>query len=167
MIAVHEKVTERSEILRREKRWNEKYEAQIMLVNEEPRLFSAYLHTVYFGAEHLKRRILPEDEESSTDADAFLAKQTENAKFLIDLHRLADRLLDPVTADVVIDELIRILYDVDDPDGKVSFAVTTRVYASNTNGSSPLRKLVRDLRIHHIGFIWALRYEYHQSDEQE
>jgi hypothetical protein len=160
MIAVHEKVTERSEILRREKRWNEKYEAQIMLVNEEPRLFSAYLHTVYFGAEHLEKQIAPGDDASSTDV-------TENAKFLIDLYVLADRLLDPVTADVVIDELIRILYDVDDPDGKVSFAVTTRMYASNTDGSSPLRKLVRDLRIHHIGFIWALRYEYHQSDEQE
>jgi hypothetical protein len=157
VIAVHEKVTERSECLRREKRWNEKNEAKIMLVDEDPRLFSAYLHTVYFGAEHLKKQIAPEDDASSTDADIFLAKQAENAKFLTDLYVLADKLLDPVTADLVIDELIRIFYDVDDPDDRLSSAVTSHVYASTTDGST-LRRPVRYLRMYNIGFIWALRY---------
>jgi hypothetical protein len=140
MFAVHETVAERSKFfrLRMQKRWNAKDEAQITLVDEDPHLFSVYLHTVYFGAEHLEKQIAPGDDASSTDV-------TENAKFLIDLYVLADRLLDPVTADLVIEELISILYDVDDLDGKVSSAIAIHVNASTKDGSSPLRNLVRDL----------------------
>jgi hypothetical protein len=141
MFAVHETVAERSEFLRlgMQKRWNLKDEVQITLVDEDPHLFSIYLHTVYFGVEHLKKQIAPEDDASR---NTFIA---ENAKFLIDLYVPADKLLDPVTTDLVIDELISILYDVNNPDGKVSSAITIHVNASTTDVSSPLRNLVRDL----------------------
>lgn len=142
---VHEEVViQRSRFIRlaRQRRWNKKNTGK-MMADERPELFSAYLHCLYFGVESLKKRMTPEDDAISTG----------DAKFLTDLYILADKLLDPVTANLVIDELVTLLDN--DFDDELSSAVTIHVYASTADGS-PLRRLWRDHHIHEATFTWPL-----------
>jgi hypothetical protein len=141
---VHEEIViKRSRFIRlaRQRRWNKKNTGK-MMADERPELFSAYLHCLYFGAGSLRKRIAPEE-----------AMSTDNAKFLTDLYIVADKLLDPVTANLVIDELA-ILLD-SDLDDKLSSPVTVHVYTATSDGS-PLRRLVRDHHIHEATCIWPL-----------
>jgi hypothetical protein len=142
---VHEEIViKRSRFIRlaRQRRWNKKNTGK-MMADERPELFSAYLHCLYFGVESLKKRMMPEDDAISTG----------DAKFLTDLYILADKLLDPVTVNLVIDELVTLLDS--DFDDKLSSAVTIHVYASTADGS-PLRRLVRDDHIHEATCTWPL-----------
>lgn len=61
-------------------------------------------------------------------------------KFLIELYLLADKLIDPVSANLAIDELISV---IEMRSGYLSAALVHFVYGSTTV-DSPLRKLVRD-----------------------
>lgn len=80
------------------------------------------------------------DEETS---DKRYGKHTENVRFLIDVYFLADRLLDPVIANLVIDELNHFLDNQDD----ICTAAIIHIYASTKDGS-PLRIVLRDIYIH-------------------
>jgi hypothetical protein len=134
LFTIHEDViTQRSKLLRtaRQQKKNWKKSKASMLKDEDPQVFSAYLHTVYFGVVSLKNRI---------------AEDAEVARFLVDLYLLADKLLDPVTANMVIDEILSFF---DRNIGPLS-GVTPHVYASTADGSL-LRMLVRDFYIHEVG----------------
>lgn len=72
-------------------------------------------------------------------------------RFLIDVYFLADRLLDPVTANVVIDELIHFL---DNQDGLCTAAII-HICASTRDGSL-LRTVLRDIYIPEYDGSWAL-----------
>jgi hypothetical protein len=137
LFTIHEDViTQRSKLLRtaRQQKKNWKKSKASMLKDEDPQVFSAYLHTVYFGVVSLKNRI---------------AEDAEVARFLVDLYLLADKLLDPVTANMVIDEILSFF---DRNIGPLS-GVTPHVYASTADGS-PLRMLVRDFYIHEVNRSW-------------
>jgi hypothetical protein len=77
-------------------------------------------------------------ERSTWEASDFEGMEVE--KFLIDLYLLADKLIDPVAADLMIDKLTSVLIELKDylPGPLVGFA-----YASTTE-ASPLRRLLRD-----------------------
>jgi hypothetical protein len=96
-----------------------------MLVDEDPQVFSAYLHAIYFGLESSRE---PNKE-----------KDVKKAKFLTDLHLLADKLRDPTTANLVMDELLAVI----DRSEEVVAGIAVRVYTS-AKSCSPLRRLVRD-----------------------
>lgn len=64
--------------------------------------------------------------------------------FLIDLYLLADKLIDPVTANVVIDELISSTSKQPQLPGHPAIS---RVYSSTAAGN-PLRNLLLDLLLH-------------------
>jgi hypothetical protein len=123
-----EVVTQRSKLFRvarqqNNRRWQ--YNKARMLVDEDPQVFSSYLHAVYFGL------------ESSTEH--YKDKDAKIVKFLTDLHLLADKLRDPTTANLVMDELL----DVVDRSEEVVAGIAVRVYTS-AKSDSPLRRLVRD-----------------------
>ena len=61
-------------------------------------------------------------------------------KFLIDLYLLADKLIDPISANLVIDRLISLFEKQDE---YLTKGIVEHVYGSTTE-ASPLRKLVRD-----------------------
>jgi hypothetical protein len=160
MFSIHEQVvTKRSEFFRagRQKRWNQKNEAKMMLLGEDPYVFSAYLHTVYFGRDHLKK-LSGSDEDSNEDRSneddntntRDDSKDDKTAMFLTDLYLLADKLLDPVTANLVIDELA----EFHDSLNHIGHTAVIHAYASTKDGS-PLRKLLRDIYVHDVDPFWA------------
>jgi hypothetical protein len=164
MFSIHEQVvTKRSEFFRvgRQKRWNQKNEAKMMLLGEDPHVFSAYLHIVYFGPDHLKKLITPDaaaDSSASEDNDdeaEYHSKGIKAARFLIDLYILADNLLDPVTANLVIDEFICLL----DLQHNVWCDAATHVYTF-TKESSLLRRVVLDFYVHDIDGSWPSKSEW-------
>jgi hypothetical protein len=110
-----------------------------MLVDEDPQVFSAYLHTVYFGLESTRAQIAS-DGPGTTTKTVSKEKDVKQAKFLTDLHLLADKLRDPTTANLVIDELISVI----DRSEELVQEIAVKVYTS-AKSDSPLRRLVRDL----------------------
>ena len=109
------------------------------LVDEDPQVFSAYLHTVYFGLESTREQIASDGPGTATKTVS-KEKDVKKAKFLTDLHLLADKLRDPTTANLVIDELISVI----DRSEELEQEIAVKVYTS-AKSDSPLRRLVRDL----------------------
>jgi hypothetical protein len=141
-------ITQRSKLLRtaRHQSKNWKKNKAEMLKDEDPQVFSAYLHTVYFGVVSLMDRI---EEDAAGDGAENTSRDEKVARFLVELYLLADKLLDPVTANMVIDEIISFFNRNIGP----LAIITTRVYASTADGS-PLRMLVRDFFIHQVHRTW-------------
>lgn len=144
----HDILTQRSEFFRTARSPElKKPNKPSRLDDDDPAIFAVYLHCEYFGAEDLVKRIetdVEEDwvaeEEASTPEDVAKSKNCSAMKVFISLYILADKLLDPITANLVIDELIAFsskqLWTI-------SSASVARIYTSTTN-DSPLRKLARD-----------------------
>jgi hypothetical protein len=127
--------------------------------------FSAYLHCVAWGAEFLDSYLQPtldKYEEDSDDEDVETAidgaaTDTTNIdeddvgglddvpaeKLLINLYLLADMLIDPITANLVIDKLISVMAIRNE---YFCPALVRLVYESTTDDSL-LRKLVLDYHI--------------------
>jgi hypothetical protein len=135
-------VTQRSKFLRVARqqcdRWWQ-YNKARMLVDEDPQVFSAYLYTVYFGLESTREQIASDGPGTATKTVS-KEKDVKKAKFLTDLHLLADKLRDPTTANLVIDELISVI----DRSEELVQEIAVKVYVS-AKSDSPLRRLVRDL----------------------
>ncbi|GAB7334044.1 hypothetical protein MBLNU13_g06133t2 [Cladosporium sp. NU13] len=73
------------------------------------------------------------------------------SKFLVDLYLLADKLIDPVTANLVIDKLIRVSETRNEYPGP---RLISYVYGSTTTGS-PLRRLCRDWYLFTVDESWV------------
>jgi hypothetical protein len=158
--------TQRSKFLRngreKSKRWWRRNKAK-MLADEDPEVFSSYVDTVRFGVGFLWKRIRSDtlvdsgfqtDEEEGTEKHLD-GKEAKTAKFLVDLYLLAaEKLLDPVAANCIINVLADSLGDGGEHKVKLLFAITPHVYASTANGS-PLRMLVRDTFISTMYYSWA------------
>jgi len=157
-------LTQRSKFLcngrEQSKRWWRRNRAK-MLADQDPEIFAAYVHAVRFGVGSLEERVRSDtlvDSGFQTDEEDghwkhIGPKKAKTARFLVDLYLLAaDKLLDPVTANIVIDVLADPLVDfgLDEP----LFAITPHVYASTVDGS-PLRMLVRDSFVYHMCGSWA------------
>jgi hypothetical protein len=109
----------------------------------------------------------PDDDDDDKMIDGVVAKKfgpcaehIENVRFLIDIYLLADKYLDPTTANPVIDKLAKFVV------GKpwtTDEATISHVYAS-TGDRNPLRKLVRDWWLFSADQSWAL--ERPKSDRQ-
>jgi len=78
------------------------------------------------------------EEENKTHSPSFSLEPVE--KFLIDLYLLADKLIDPTTANLAIEKLIVL---VEDRGMYLSKALIEFVYGATTAGS-PLRRYIRD-----------------------
>jgi hypothetical protein len=74
-------------------------------------------------------------------------------KFLVDLYLLADKVMDPVTANMVIDKLISVC---EAQDSYPSPELIRYVYGSTTAGS-PLRGLFRDWYVFTVSRSWVER----------
>jgi RNA recognition motif-containing protein len=76
---------------------------------------------------------------------------SQKSKFLIDLYLLADKLIDPVTANIVMDEFVAFTQDEKSyPDyDLIDFVYNSTAY------TSPLRKLIRDGYIHSVDYNWV------------
>ena len=72
-------------------------------------------------------------------------------KFLVDLYLLADKLMDPATANMAIDKLISVC---EVRDSYPSPALISYVYGSTTVGS-PLRRLIRDWYVLTVSNSWV------------
>jgi hypothetical protein len=80
------------------------------------------------------------------------SEHLETVRFLVDVYLLADKLLDPTTANVVIEELRQFVMDAT---WTTDDATISHVYAS-TGRKNPLRKLVRDWYLFRDDQSWAL-----------
>lgn len=115
----------------------------------DPEIFSAFLHTVYFGVEHLKdvvTAMLEDDaqmEPSTNDNEHATFEDERVEKFLIDLYLLANRLIDPITANLAIDELIVVI----EKRNRYLYPELIRFTYESTTAASPLRRLIRDFSI--------------------
>lgn len=76
-------------------------------------------------------------------------------RFLSELYFLADKLMDPTSANLAIDEMIRFAQE---SHFYPSLNIVRLIYKSTPRGS-PLRKLVRDWHIHHIEGHWVDSFE--------
>jgi hypothetical protein len=146
--------------------WLKDPAAPVDLQDEDLELFSMYLKCVYLGIEAIKLDIQDEVSEDPTeegegeqpDPDAFELTNIEEYEeevvvnhtvrsligMLVKLYILADKLGDPATANMVIDELVRFHAEHHlNPNRKVvNFA-----YESTVHGN-PLRKFLRDVYLH-------------------
>jgi hypothetical protein len=92
--------------------------------------------------------------EESDDIDHYVWKPGENGfrnKFLVDLYLFADKLIDPVTANMAIDKLIRMSGARGEYPGP---KLTSYVYKSTTTESS-LRRLCRDCYVFAVSESWV------------
>ena len=112
------------------------------LKDEEPEVFNTYINCVYFGQNALKHY---EDGIKSSPASESQAAASAGFRALIQVYLLADKLQDPTTATIAIDEIIQ-FSDAADlvPNGMYSL-----VY-SHTPRNCPLRTLMRDFWIYEL-----------------
>jgi hypothetical protein len=165
-------LTQRSEFLRaaRSRLWLVDPAKPVDLEDDDPEIVSAYLSCVYFGVEALKADIedeapVVEDAGHAVLEDAFTWSQTECEKrdadleteatsfetscadhllFLAKIYLQADKLGDLKTANLVVDEFIRLSKSTRQ---SPSDQITNHVYESTVHGS-PFRKLMRDFKVH-------------------
>jgi hypothetical protein len=161
-------VTHRSEFFRAARRsvWLKDPTAPVDLQDEDPEVFSMYLKCVYFGTEAIrvdfedeKRAFSSGKEAKQPGPDAFELSITaiddeqdilgDNAVddqngTLVKLYILADKLGDPTTANMVMDELVRFHTEHNrNPIRKI----VNLAYESTIHGN-PLRKFLRDVYLH-------------------
>jgi hypothetical protein len=99
-------ITQRSEFFRaaRSPQWKEPGKPS-RLVDDNPAVFSLYLHCLYFGTSELEKRIEAnvveewDDEENGTLEDNADTKRCIMTESYIRLYVLADKLLDPTTCE--------------------------------------------------------------------
>ena len=92
--------------------------------------------------------------EESDDIDHYVWKIGDNgfrSKFLVDLYLLADKLIDPVTANMAIDKLIRVSEARNEYPGP---RLISYVYESTTT-ENPLRRLCRDWYLFAVDESWV------------
>jgi hypothetical protein len=154
----HDLITQRSEFFRaaRSRRWT-KRNKPTKLVDEQPHMFSAYMNCLYLGADFMIERpatlviegsISEDDKEKANKND-----EEDTMRFLVDLYILADKLLDPISANLIIDKLIAFVDTLSWMPGPITI---TYVY-NNTVDGNPLRRLCRDWRIHEIAHGWPMK----------
>lgn len=167
-------MTKRSEFFRaaRDPKWLNDSTKPTDLGDEDPEIFSMYLNCVYFGIEATrtefdrvedhrgghkqKYRVHPDafdypaglhkvadDEQDASEYEdsKHFEQRTET---LIKTHLLADKLQDPQTANLIIDELV---HSSKAAGLHISTRLTRLVYASTVH-PNPLRKLLRDTLVH-------------------
>jgi hypothetical protein len=159
----HDLITHRSEFFRasRSPQWKKPGEPT-PLVDEDPSVFALYLHCLCFGTKDLERRIeteakeewAAEGDDKATLDEIVIGKHLSAMRFFINLYILSDRLLDPITANLVIDRLINF---TETSRSGPSVLLIIHLYASTT-ADSPLRKLARDWCIHHSETSWVLNW---------
>jgi len=118
----------------------------VIVLDEDPEVFAAYLHCVYFGADSLMERIALMAEEhvyfqgNTGIGDTGDVAEEPVEKFLINFHLLAGKLVDLMSADMAIDALAALF---EKRDKCLTAGLVGYVYES-TVAASPLRRLIRD-----------------------
>ena len=156
----HDLITERSEFFRaaRSVCWIKRSRVT-KLVDAHPYIFSAYLNCLYLGAEFMTKHRETMRTEGYMRAEDNKANKITGGEdnvtvaFFIDLHILADKLLDPITANLVVDELIAFVGTMPSVPG----ADTVNSVYSRTADGSPVRCLCRDWQLHERARDWALK----------
>lgn len=190
--AYHDRFTQRSEFFRaaRSDRWSHDPSKPTILDDVHPEVFSAYLHTVNFGAELLHSIVqslmdkypcyqrdsletnvsergsnignagsatagnnnkagdakrgsdaaAPGTEDPGEANTSILEEFRPVERYLIDVYLLADKLIDPISANLAMDELIAVIETRCEYLG----AALIRFVYKSTMEDSPLRRLVRD-----------------------
>jgi hypothetical protein len=168
-------LTHRSEFFRaaRSSQWLSDPAKPVDLGDHDPEVFSDYLECVYFGTDAIRVDLTnetPDCDENEADqqefedtfkmsleecgkhhssaAEAqtpFVSASGEQMFRLIQIYLQADKLQDLVTANLVMDELIRF---VDTSNRTPGDGAVNHVYENIVHGN-PLRMLMRDYSIHH------------------
>jgi hypothetical protein len=105
----HDIATKRSDFFRvaRSSRWTDP-KKPTELVDDQPSAFHAYLHCLYFDEKvFLGRKTEAHAADNSNDNSSSSSQVGETMRFVLDLYILADKLLDPTTANIVMDKIIR------------------------------------------------------------
>jgi hypothetical protein len=138
----HDIATKRSDFFRvaRSSRWTDP-KKPTELVDDQPSAFHAYLHCLYFDEKvFLGRKTEAHAADNSNDNSSSSSQVGETMRFVLDLYILADKLLDPTTANIVMDKIIRHL---EKKHWTLDHTTVVHVYASTADGSL-LRNVVRD-----------------------
>ncbi|EED13876.1 conserved hypothetical protein [Talaromyces stipitatus ATCC 10500] len=128
------------------RKWKESLERTIKLPDNEPKIFQLYVHWLYYGT-------LPVlcDEPGLCGNAEYLE--------LVKAYTLGDKLLDSRFQNAVIDAIVE-KSQSKARDGRIWFPVGSPIeYAySNTNESSPIRKLLLDMYVHRGHRYWLHDY---------
>jgi hypothetical protein len=153
-------ITQRSEFFRaaRSSQWTKPGKPS-RLGDDDPIIFSMYVHCLYFSTKDLEERIetdaaeqwAAEEHGDLTPKQILIEKHITAMEMFIDLYILSDKLLDPISANSVIDKLVSF---ADRSSWTINSAMLAHMYVSTTEGS-PLRKLARDWYIHDNSYSWA------------
>jgi hypothetical protein len=139
--------TERSEFLRaaRKPEWlDNNPNKPVDLEDEDAEVFSTYVNCVYFGSEILQH--YADDMASLSKSDLIERDEEVDAAFsaLIRVYQIADKLRDLITANMVIDEIMKFEDALERIPGDETVALVYRY----TPEQNPLRLLMRDYWFH-------------------
>jgi hypothetical protein len=153
-------ITQRSEFFRaaRSSQWTKPGKPS-RLGDDDPIIFSMYVHCLYFSTQDLEERIetdaaehwAAKEQGDLTPEEIMVEKHLTAMKMFVDLYILSDKLLDHISADSVIDQLVSF---ADKQTWTINSYLLAHMYASTTDGS-PLRKLARHWYIHDNNYSWA------------
>ena len=156
-------ITKRSEYFRaaRSSQWI-KDNKRSRLPDDDPTVFSDYVHCLYFGTDDLEAWIQTDvakewaakgdrNDNATLEGTAMEGHFSSMQRF-IDLYILCDKLLDPILANSVIDKLVSFT-------SKQSWGLNSdlviHIYASIADGN-PLRWLACDWYMHDGTHMWPL-----------
>jgi len=168
----HDIATKRSDFFRvaRSSRWTDP-KKPTELVDDQPSVFHAYLHCLYFDEKVFlgrKTEAHAADNSNGNSSSSSSSQVGETMRFVLDLYIIADKLLDPTTANIVMDKIIRQLAK---KHWTLDHTTVGHVYASTADGSL-LRNVVRDwyiqdLKKNRMGGVpkkeWGLPHEFLQD----
>jgi len=138
--------TERSEFLRaaRKPEWlADNPKKPVDLHDEDAKVFNTYVNCIYFGHEALQQTTDEIEHQSEQDINR---RKYERYGTLVGLYQLADKLQDPDTANIAIDEIKRF----GDVHKYIGGHATVRSVYDCTPANSPLRRLMCDAWVYSI-----------------
>lgn len=134
-------LTQRSGLFKaaRSARWATDPSKPVSLEDDDPEVFSTYLHCVYFN-----EVVLPK----ASDLHPFeICEQEVHQDFeaLVSTYVLADKLRDPITANIVTDEILRVCHETH----RIPSAKAVTIAYESTTKEDVLRLLLRDIFTQH------------------
>jgi len=143
----HDILTRRSDFFKaaRSARWATDPSKPVSLEDDEPDVFSTYLHCVYFDEVIIPRTSVPISLMFRQLEEARQGEADQKFEALVSTYVLADKLRDPITANMVSDKILEVSHDT----SKVPSAKAVTIAYQSTTNRDPLRILLRDMCMYH------------------
>lgn len=129
----------------RSARWATDPSKPVSLEDDGPDVFSTYLHCVYFDEVVIPTTSVPLSLMFRRLEEARQGEADQKFEALVSTYVLADKLRDPITANMVSDKILEVSHDT----SKVPSAKAVTITYQSTTDRDPLRILLRDMCMYH------------------